>query len=77
MANHWGKGIFGMNIQEINPQGKPTFRAFVIAVVVFTVLTVWILVAFQAKYLVHGVRTWRIFFWPATFAKRLLRGWSQ
>ncbi|KAG6918782.1 hypothetical protein DXG01_011533 [Tephrocybe rancida] len=42
-------GIFGMNVKEINPSSDGTFRHYFAAAIPLTVLTCWVIIAFQFR----------------------------
>ncbi|EDR06191.1 uncharacterized protein LACBIDRAFT_300414 [Laccaria bicolor S238N-H82] len=42
-------GIFGMNIREINPGTKGTLLHFFVAVIPLTLITIWLIVAYQIQ----------------------------
>jgi len=44
-------GVFGMNVQEFNPGTKGTLLHYVATVVPMTMITIWVVVAVQLKYL--------------------------
>jgi hypothetical protein len=60
------KLVFGVNVQEVNPQGAETWTHFVIGSVALTVPTLWILVALQCRYIFgeDDMSFWKHLCWP-------------
>jgi hypothetical protein len=59
------KGIFGMNVGAINPGTKGTFMQYFVTTAGLTVLTVWIIVAFQSRHMFPvNVPFWKRLGWP-------------
>jgi len=48
------KGIFGMNAKEINPDSNGTIPLFVALAAPLTIVTIWVIIAFQSRYLLKG-----------------------
>ncbi|XP_006455268.1 hypothetical protein AGABI2DRAFT_180409 [Agaricus bisporus var. bisporus H97] len=44
-------GIFGMNTKEVNPEATGTLPYYVAFAVPLTLITIWIIIAFQSRYL--------------------------
>lgn len=49
---------------ELNPQGVPTIARFFEAMLPLTVVTVWIIVAFQSRFVVRDESMWKKLLWP-------------
>jgi len=60
-----------MNVKEINPGTKGSFPHYVMTVVPLTLLSIWVIIAFQSKYYMKGQSVWKRFLWPVTFFKAL------
>lgn len=66
-------GIFGMNIHEINPGTLGSLPHYIAVAVPLTIVTIWIIIAFQSKYLFKDdVSIWRRLAWPFFLARRML-----
>ncbi|KAG1864488.1 hypothetical protein C8R48DRAFT_601811 [Suillus tomentosus] len=61
--------VFGMNVREIISGATETLANYVTVSVTFTVLTAWLVVAFQAHSPFHesGTGFWRRLAWPVTY----------
>ncbi|KAF8236084.1 hypothetical protein L208DRAFT_1391150 [Tricholoma matsutake] len=57
---------FGMNIVELNPGGHFSLSRFFATSVPLTLLTVWVIVAFQNRFILHNPNggMWRRLLWP-------------
>ncbi|KAJ7747969.1 hypothetical protein DFH07DRAFT_830716 [Mycena maculata] len=67
-------GIFGMNISEFSPDTHGSWWKYVATALPLTVVTVWIVMSFQIKYLMgHDVTIWMRLFWPVTLARSMNR----
>ncbi|KAF5350704.1 hypothetical protein D9756_008754 [Leucocoprinus leucothites] len=64
-------GIFGMNTKEIAPGTTGTLPYYVALAVPLTLLTIWIIIAFQSRYLLRGQPFLQRLGWPVL----LLRNW--
>lgn len=65
-------GIFGMNIQEINPGTKGTVVHYAATAASFTLATIWIIIAFQSRHLFEeGTSLWRRLGWPYLLFRQL------
>jgi hypothetical protein len=53
-----------MNTKEINPQGKGTLSIYFAVTITLTVLTAWIIIAFQSRYLLRNMSFWARLGWP-------------
>ncbi|KAG1817367.1 hypothetical protein EV424DRAFT_1540458 [Suillus variegatus] len=64
--------VFGMNVREIISGATETLANYVTVSVTFTVLTAWLVVAFQAHSPFHesGTGFWRRLAWPVTYIMR-------
>ncbi|KAJ8582390.1 hypothetical protein M405DRAFT_846472 [Rhizopogon salebrosus TDB-379] len=64
--------VFGMNVREINQGGTETFANYAGVSVAFTVLTAWLVVAFQSHSPFHeaNVGFWRRLAWPYLYVTR-------
>jgi len=62
-----------MNINEINPGTLGSLPHYMAVAVPLTIATIWIIIAFQSKYLFKDdASIWRRFAWPFFLAKRML-----
>ncbi|TEB25452.1 hypothetical protein FA13DRAFT_1756550 [Coprinellus micaceus] len=61
--------VFGMNVAEINPGSLETIRNYVATAVPFTIVTVWVIIAFQSKYI---FKTEVSFWWRLTWPFQLI-----
>jgi len=58
-------GIFGMNVAEINPGTEGTIGHYVALAVPLTLVTAWVIVAFQSKYIFpQGTSFFKRLGWP-------------
>ncbi|KAG2097244.1 uncharacterized protein F5147DRAFT_370624 [Suillus discolor] len=64
--------VFGMNVREIISGATETLANYVTVSVTFTVLTAWLVVAFQSHSPFHepGAGFWRRLAWPVTYIMR-------
>jgi hypothetical protein len=53
-----------MNTKEINPGTNGTLSIYVAFAIPLTVLTIWIIIAFQSRYLLGNVPFWARLGWP-------------
>ena len=61
-----------MNVQEIVPGTNGTLLHYFETSLAFTLLSVWVITAFQSKYKFReGVTFWQRLGWPVFFALRL------
>ena len=61
-----------MNVQEIVPETNGTLLHYFVTALAFTVLTVWIITAFQSRYKFRkGVTFWQRLGWPIFFTLRM------
>jgi hypothetical protein len=58
-----------MNVAEINPGSLETIRNYVATAVPFTIVTVWVIIAFQSKYI---FKTEVSFWWRLTWPFQLI-----
>lgn len=68
------KGIFGMNAKEINPGTNGTLPLFVALAAPLTVVTIWVIIAFQSQYLLQNQTFMERLAWPVLL---LHRWWSK
>ncbi|KAF8639226.1 hypothetical protein AX17_001711 [Amanita inopinata Kibby_2008] len=70
------KGIFGMNVKEVNPGTNGTLPHYFGAAIALTVATIWIIIAFQSRYLFNkDAPFWKRLGWPFFLIRyMLLRG---
>lgn len=62
-----------MNIHEINPGTLGSLLHYMAVAIPLTIATIWIIIAFQSKYLFdEDVSMWRRFAWPFFLARRML-----
>ncbi|KDR77305.1 hypothetical protein GALMADRAFT_440828 [Galerina marginata CBS 339.88] len=67
--------VFGMNVKEISPDTHGTLPHYVAAALPFTLITVWIIVASQSKYIFsENVSFWKRLAWPFLL---LARSWGR
>lgn len=70
-------GIFGMNVVEINPPptGKgPTLSQYVALALPLTVITAWVIIAFQSQYMFpEGTSIYKRMGWPLFLIGRLMK----
>jgi len=66
------QAVFGMNVREINQGGTETIANYAITSVAFTVVTAWLVVAFQPHSPFHetGAGFWRRLAWPYLYVTR-------
>jgi len=69
---------FGMNVVELNPGGYTSLARFFAASVPLTLFTIWIIVAFQNRFVQRHYRggIWKLL-WPIMFLKTLIPGSSK
>jgi hypothetical protein len=60
-----------MNVKEINPGTKGTVPHYIATVVPLTLLSIWVIIAFQSKHFLQGQSVWQRFLWPIMMVKRL------
>ncbi|KAF6751702.1 hypothetical protein DFP72DRAFT_906894 [Ephemerocybe angulata] len=57
--------VFGMNVVEINPGAAGTVPLYLAVAIPFTAVTIWIIIAFQFKYIFEGDASfWVRLMWP-------------
>lgn len=62
-----------MNINEINPGTLGSLPHYMAVAVPLTIVTIWVIIAFQSKYLFEDdTPIWTRFAWPFFLAKRML-----
>lgn len=63
-----------MNVQEINPQGKGTLVQYVALSLPLTLVTTWVIMAFQSKYIFPpGTSFIMRLGWPLVFINMILK----
>jgi len=70
-------GVFGMNIEEINPGTKGTLSHYFAAALPLTVISTWVIVAYQGQWSQTGddrmiVSVIKRLLWPAMLLRRLM-----
>ncbi|KAF5384252.1 hypothetical protein D9615_003334 [Tricholomella constricta] len=66
--------VFGMNVKEISPDTEGTLPHYVAAALSLTVATIWIVVAFQSKFIFPEDTSFLMrFTWPIQLCLNLLR----
>ena len=61
-----------MNVQEIVPNANGTLAHYVVTAISFTLISVWVITAFQSRYNFRkGVAFWVRMAWPLFFMLRL------
>ncbi|KAJ7135427.1 hypothetical protein C8R43DRAFT_1020979 [Mycena crocata] len=66
--------IFGMNIKEISPETHGSLPHYFETALPLTFLTVWVVMAFQSKYLLGDDTTvWQRLIWPVSLMRRALK----
>ena len=61
-----------MNVQEIVPNTSGTLVHYFVTALAFTLLSVWVITAFQSRYNFRkGVTVWQRLGWPVFFILRL------
>ncbi|RDB19710.1 hypothetical protein Hypma_013163 [Hypsizygus marmoreus] len=66
--------VFGMNIKEVAPDTHGTLPHYLLVAVPLTVATIWIVVAFQSRYIFpEGTSFWVRMGWPVTLCLKLLQ----
>lgn len=61
-----------MNVQEIVPGTNGTILHYFVTTVVFTLLTIWVITAFQSRYNFRsGVTFWQRLGWPVFYFLRM------
>ncbi|KAG1880208.1 cora-like Mg2+ transporter protein-domain-containing protein [Suillus subluteus] len=65
-------GVFGMNVKEITSDSTETIYHYAVTSIVFTVLTAWLVVAFQSHSSFHepGSGFWQRLAWPFSYVIR-------
>lgn len=58
-----------MNVKEINPQSNGTIPHYIATVVPLSLISIWVIVAFQSKNYMPGQSMWTRFLWPIVLAK--------
>jgi len=61
-----------MNVKEIVPDTKGSIPHYVVTTIGFTLLSVWVITAFQSRYIFRpGVTFWKRLGWPVFLLLRL------
>ena len=74
--NHFIQGVFGMNIEEINPGTLGTLPHYFATTIPLTVLTTWIIVALQGKWNEaegDNISIWEQLKWPVKLLQQLIK----
>jgi len=53
-----------MNVKEINPGTLGSILFYSVVTIPLTLITIWVIVAFQGKYYVSGSSMWTRLLWP-------------
>jgi hypothetical protein len=69
-----------MNVTELNPNGHTTLGRFFEAMFPLTIITIWIIVAFQSRFVVRDDRgargVWKKLMWPVMLINTIIP-WSS
>ncbi|KAG6907533.1 hypothetical protein DXG01_008569 [Tephrocybe rancida] len=66
--------VFGMNIQEVSPNTLGTLPHYLAVAIPLTVITIWVVIAFQSKYIYpDGTSLFVRFAWPIQLCLNILR----
>jgi hypothetical protein len=70
----YSQNAFGMNVVELNPGGHIPLARFFEAMFPLTMITVWVIVAFQSRFVLRddGGGAWKKLLWPILFANSLI-----
>jgi len=72
-ANLWFQGVFGMNVIELNANTYGTIVHYVAAALPLTFVTIWIIVAFQSRFVLRDNEAmWKKLLWPIALIHRLI-----
>lgn len=67
------QAVFGMNIVEIVPETNGTLAHYVETALPFTLLSIWIIIAFQSRYIFPShVTFWKRLGWPVLLLSQYL-----
>jgi len=67
-------GVFGMNVIELNSGTYGTLPHYIAATIPLTVVTIWIIVAFQSRFVLRDDESfWKKLLWPIALVQRLMR----
>ena len=60
------QSIFGMNVREITPHTRGTLSHYAATVIMLTLFTIWVFVAFQTKHYfrIQNQNIWMRVLWP-------------
>ncbi|GLB39825.1 hypothetical protein LshimejAT787_0703350 [Lyophyllum shimeji] len=65
--------IFGMNVTTFAPNTGGTMPHYLAVAIPLTIMTIWVVVAFQSKHLYpEGTSTWKRFGWPVQLCLNIL-----
>ncbi|KAF9011850.1 hypothetical protein BDQ17DRAFT_1405449 [Cyathus striatus] len=65
--------VFGMNVKEISPNTKGTLPHYIGTAISLTIVTIWIIIAFQSRYIFpERVTFWKRLGWPVLLFLRFL-----
>jgi hypothetical protein len=62
-----------MNVREINPGTLGTLPHYIATVIPLTLISIWIIMAFQSKYYLSGDSMWTRLLWPIVMVKGLFK----
>jgi heme A synthase len=72
-ANLSIQGVFGMNVIELNTGTHGTIVHYVAAALPLTFVTIWIIVAFQSRFVLRDNQAmWKKLLWPVALIQRLI-----
>ena len=67
------QGVFGMNVIELNSGTYGTLRHYVAASLPLTLVTIWIIVAYQSRFVLREDEAmWKKLLWPIALIHRLI-----
>ncbi|KDQ10147.1 hypothetical protein BOTBODRAFT_190632 [Botryobasidium botryosum FD-172 SS1] len=66
-------GVFGMNVKELSQGTTGTLAHYIAATLPLTIVTIWLVVAFQSRYILSDPKAsmWVRLLWPIAFLKSL------
>ncbi|KAJ7291167.1 hypothetical protein C8J57DRAFT_1043706 [Mycena rebaudengoi] len=67
--------VFGMNVREIVPDSYGTLSHYAATAIPFTLVTIWVVMTFQSKYLLGSEppKMWMRLLWPFAIVRRLIK----
>jgi heme A synthase len=67
------QGVFGMNVIELNTGTHGTIVHYVAAALPLTFVTIWIIVAFQSRFVLRDNEAmWKKLLWPIVLVNKLI-----